>query len=77
MTGVKETSQEDGLALAKRPPGEKGGAASLKENVCQVSWAWVCQVRASIVSVPGELLMMCMPGEVGTMGGFFHTVLVS
>ncbi|XP_061089973.1 histone-lysine N-methyltransferase NSD2 [Conger conger] len=49
MTGVKEPSLEDGLALSKRPPGEKGGAASMKENVCQV-----CEKTGELLLCEGQ-----------------------
>ncbi|KAJ8351349.1 hypothetical protein SKAU_G00228250 [Synaphobranchus kaupii] len=49
MTGIKEPSLEDGLALSKRPPGEKGGAASMKENVCQV-----CEKTGELLLCEGQ-----------------------
>ncbi|XP_035264145.1 histone-lysine N-methyltransferase, H3 lysine-36 specific [Anguilla anguilla] len=49
MTGVKEPCLEDGMALCKRPPGEKGGAASMKENVCQV-----CEKTGELLLCEGQ-----------------------
>ncbi|XP_048853636.1 histone-lysine N-methyltransferase, H3 lysine-36 specific isoform X1 [Brienomyrus brachyistius] len=46
---VISSMKEDGLSSSKRPPGDKGGAASLKENVCQV-----CEKTGELLLCEGQ-----------------------
>ncbi|KAJ8247169.1 hypothetical protein GJAV_G00259560 [Gymnothorax javanicus] len=72
MSGDKETSLDDGQALAKKSLGEKGGAASLKENVCQV-----CEKTGELLLCEGQCCgafhLQCIGLEEAPPGRFICT----